>query len=110
MLYFLVLMWQVTGRVDMANTPLATLVQHLQFAECYPHATSSFEVFETHISYVILTGDYVYKFKKPVELGFLDFSSLEKRKFFCEEELRLNRRLAPDMYLDVVSVHGVLVI
>ena len=90
----------------MANTPLATLVQHLQFAECYPHATSSFEVFETHISYVILTGDYVYKFKKPVELGFLDFSSLEKRKFFCEEELRLNRRLAPDMYLDVVSVHG----
>lgn len=90
----------------MTNTPLATLIQHLQFAECYPHATSSFEVFETHISYVILTGDYVYKFKKPVDLGFLDFSTLEKRKFFCNEELRLNRRLAPAMYLDVVSVHG----
>ena len=90
----------------MTSTPLATLVQHLQNAECYPHVTSSFEVFETHISYVILTGEYVYKFKKPVELGFLDFSSLQKRKFFCEEELRLNRRLAPDMYLAVVSVHG----
>jgi aminoglycoside phosphotransferase family enzyme/predicted kinase len=90
----------------MANTPLATLVQHLQQAECFPHATSSFEVFETHISYVILTGEYVYKFKKPVDLGFLDFSTLEKRKYFCEEELRLNRRLAPDMYLAVVSVHG----
>lgn len=90
----------------MTSTPLATLIQHLQFAECYPHATSSFEVFETHISCVILTGEYVYKFKKPVDLGFLDFSTLEKRKFFCEEELRLNRRLAPDMYLDVVSVHG----
>ena len=90
----------------MATTPLESLIHHLQFAECYPHATSSFEVFETHISYVILTGDYVYKFKKPVDLGFLDFSTLEKRKFFCEEELRLNRRLASDMYLDVVSVHG----
>ena len=81
----------------MTHTPLATLIQHLQFADCYPHATSAFEVFETHISYVILTGDYVYKFKKPVDLGFLDFSTLEKRKFFCEEELRLNRRLAPDI-------------
>ena len=90
----------------MTSAPLETLIQHLQNAECYPHATSSFEVFETHISYVILTGDYVYKFKKPVDLGFLDFSTLEQRKFFCEEELRLNRRLAPDMYLDVVSVHG----
>jgi aminoglycoside phosphotransferase family enzyme/predicted kinase len=97
---------QATGREDMTNTPLETLIQHLQAAECYPHATSSFEVFETHISYVILTGEYVYKYKKPVDLGFLDFSTLEKRKFFCEEELRLNRRLAPDMYLDVVSVHG----
>jgi len=90
----------------MTNSPLATLIQHLQSAECYSHATSSFEVFETHISYVILTGEFVYKLKKPVDLGFLDFSTLEKRKFYCDEELRLNRRLAPDMYLDVVSVHG----
>ncbi len=85
---------------------LETLIQHLQSADCFPHATDGFEVFETHISYVLLTGDYVYKFKKPVDLGFLDFTTLAKRKFYCEEELRLNRRLAPEMYLAVVSVHG----
>jgi aminoglycoside phosphotransferase family enzyme/predicted kinase len=92
----------------MTTTPLKTLIQHLQAAECYPHATSTFEVFETHISYVILTGKFVYKFKKPVDLGFLDFTTLDKRKYYCEEELRLNRRLAPEMYLAVVSVHGAL--
>ena len=88
------------------NNHLETLIQYLQSAACFPHATAGFEVFETHISYVLLTGEYVYKFKKPVDLGFLDFSTLEKRKYYCEEELRLNRRLAPDMYLAVVSVHG----
>jgi aminoglycoside phosphotransferase family enzyme/predicted kinase len=88
------------------NDRLATLIQHLQSAVCFPHTTGEFEVFETHISYVLLTGDFVYKFKKPVDLGFLDFTTLEKRKFYCEEELRLNRRLAPKMYLAVVSVHG----
>ncbi len=61
---------------------------------------------ETHISWVILTGDYAYKLKKPLNLGFLDFSTLERRHFFCEEELRLNRRLAPDLYLEVVPVTG----
>jgi len=88
------------------NNQLYTLIQHLQSSACYPHTTGKFEVFETHISYVLLTGEYVYKFKKPVDLGFLDFTTLEKRKFYCEEELRLNRRLAPQMYLAVVSVHG----
>ncbi len=88
------------------QTQLETIIQHLQSAECFPHATGKFEVFETHISYVVLTGEYVYKFKKPVNLGFLDFTTLEKRKHYCEEELRLNRRLAPEMYLAVVSVHG----
>lgn len=85
---------------------IKTIIQHLQSAACFPHATGKFEVFETHISYVLLTGEYVYKFKKPVDLGFLDFTTLEKRKYYCEEELRLNRRLAPQMYLAVVSVHG----
>ena len=88
------------------NNRLEALIQHLQSPGCFPHATAGFEVFETHISYVLLTGEYVYKFKKPVDLGFLDFTTLEKRKHYCEEELRLNRRLAPDMYLAVVSVHG----
>jgi aminoglycoside phosphotransferase family enzyme/predicted kinase len=88
------------------NNRLETIIQYLQSAACFPHATAGFEVFETHISYVLLTGEYVYKFKKPVDLGFLDFTTLEKRKYYCEEELRLNRRLAPDMYLALVSVHG----
>jgi hypothetical protein len=61
---------------------------------------------ETHISWVLLTGPYAYKIKKPVNLGFLDFSTLEKRRFFCEEELRLNQRLAPSLYLEVIPIAG----
>ena len=64
------------------------------------------EVVETHISWVLLAGDYAYKIKKAVDLGFLDFSTLEKRRFYCGEELRLNRRLAPDLYLEVVPIAG----
>jgi hypothetical protein len=61
---------------------------------------------ETHISHVLLTGALAYKIKKPVSLGFLDFASLADRKHYCDEELRLNRRLAPDVYLDVVAITG----
>jgi len=61
---------------------------------------------ETHISWVLLIGHDAYKIKKSVDLGFLDFSTLELRRFFCSEELRLNRRLAPELYLDVVSIGG----
>lgn len=61
---------------------------------------------ETHISWVLLTGDDAYKIKKSLDLGFLDFSTLEARRFYCTEELRLNRRLAPDLYLDVVTIGG----
>lgn len=64
------------------------------------------EIMETHISWVLLAGDYAYKIKKSVDLGFLDFSTLEKRRFYCTEELRLNRRLAPDLYLEVVPIAG----
>jgi aminoglycoside phosphotransferase family enzyme/predicted kinase len=74
--------------------------------ECYPHPVRAIRVLETHISWVMLTGDYAYKVKKPVNLGFLDFSTLEARRRYCEEELRLNRRLAPELYLDVVSIGG----
>jgi aminoglycoside phosphotransferase family enzyme/predicted kinase len=62
------------------------------------------ELLETHISWVILAGSYAYKIKKPVNFGFLDFSSLESRERFCHEEIRLNRRLAPDLYLNVVTI------
>jgi hypothetical protein len=61
---------------------------------------------ETHISWVLLAGRYAYKIKKAVDLGFLNFSSLEDRRYYCEEEIRLNRRLAPKIYLDVVSIGG----
>src|SRR6266516_4567782 len=63
-------------------------------------------VLETHISYVLLTGRYAYKLKKAVDFGFLDFTTLAARRHFCEEELRLNRRLAPALYLDVVPITG----
>jgi aminoglycoside phosphotransferase family enzyme len=62
------------------------------------------EMVETHISWVLLAGAYAYKIKKPVKFSFLDFSTLEKRELFCEEEVRLNRRLAPDVYLGVVRI------
>ncbi|MET0082631.1 MAG: AAA family ATPase [Sedimenticola sp.] len=61
---------------------------------------------ETHISTVLLAGEYAYKIKKPLDLGFLDFSTLERRKFCCQEEIRLNRRLAPQIYLDVIPITG----
>ena len=72
----------------------------------YGHPVEKCELIETHISWVILTGTYVYKIKKPVNLGFLDFSTLEKRHFYCDEEVRLNSRLAAEIYLEVVPITG----
>ena len=63
-------------------------------------------IIQTHISWVLLIGQHAYKIKKPVNFGFLDFSTLEKRRFFCNEELRLNRRLAAELYLDVTPITG----
>jgi len=81
-------------------------IRGLLRADAYDHAVDSPTLSETHISWVILTGRYVYKIKKPVNFGFLDFSTLERRRFFCAEELRLNGRLAPQLYLDVVAICG----
>jgi hypothetical protein len=75
-------------------------------ADVYDHPVDSIELIETHISWVLLTGTYAYKIKKPVNFGFLDFSTLDKRKKYCDLELRLNRRLAPAIYLDVVLITG----
>ncbi|MAD00094.1 hypothetical protein CNQ84_17185 [Pseudomonas abyssi] len=83
-----------------------TLLTALQNPDLYDHPVSGFTLIETHISWVLLTGDYVYKVKKPVNFGFLDYSSLEQRQHFCQEEVRLNRRLAPELYLDVITVTG----
>jgi uncharacterized protein len=82
------------------------LIQALQNPILYDHPVSHFQVIETHISWVLLTGQYAYKIKKPVNLGFLDFSTLEKRHHYCLQELTLNRRLAPDIYLDITSIGG----
>ena len=82
------------------------LIRTLQDPAIYPHVVERVTLIETHISWVLLTGQFAYKFKKPVNLGFVDFSSLEKRKYYCSEELRLNRRFAPDIYLDVVEIRG----
>jgi len=90
------------------TTGQATLVRALRDPTCYDHPAEAVELIETHISWVLLSGAYAYKIKKAVNLGFLDFSTLEKRRFFCGEELRLNRRLAPQLYLDVVPISGTL--
>ncbi len=82
------------------------LLEKLQNPTLYSHPVTQFEVIETHISWVLLTGNYAYKIKKPVNFGFLDFSTLGKRHYYFEEELRLNRRLAPDLYLEVVVITG----
>lgn len=71
----------------------------------YPHAPYEVELIQTHISLIFLAGDYVYKVKKAVNFGFLDFTSLDRRKRYCQEELRLNRRLAPDTYLEVLPIN-----
>lgn len=83
-----------------------SLIEALQNPALYPHPVEGFEVIETHISWVLLTGDYAYKLKKPVDFGFLDFSTREARERFCHEELRLNQRTAPDLYLEVLPVTG----
>ena len=84
----------------------ASLVEALLRPEAFPHAVDDVETIETHISWVVLAGNYAYKIKKPVVLDFLDFGTLEKRRHFCEEELRLNRPWAPELYLDVVAITG----
>jgi len=82
------------------------LIEALTHPECYPHPATTVEHLQTHISHILLAGAYAYKIKKPLNLGFLDFTSLQRRHYYCTEELRLNRRLAPELYLDCVSISG----
>jgi len=85
---------------------VASLIVSLCQPSCYPHPVEQVEVLETHISWVLLAGDYAYKIKKPVDFGFLDFTRLEQRHFFCDEEIRLNGRFGSGLYLDVVPIGG----
>jgi len=81
------------------------LISQMQRSEFYPHpVTENIELIQTHASYVLLTGDYAYKLKKQVNLGFLDYSTLTKRKHFLEAEIRLNREITPELYLAVIPI------
>ncbi|UTW09217.1 AAA family ATPase [Pseudomonas benzenivorans] len=82
------------------------LIAALQNPALYPHPVDGFQVIETHISWVLLTGPYAYKVKKPVNFGFLDFTELAAREHFCNEELRLNQRLTQGLYLEVLPISG----
>lgn len=83
---------------------LPPLIQALLEPRRYPGAVARVELVQTHISWVLLAGDFAYKIKKPLKLPFLDFSTLAQRHICCLDELRLNRRFAPDLYLDVVGI------
>jgi len=85
----------------MEQTKLFEILKQPSF---YGSDVESVNLLQTHISFVALTGKYAYKIKKPVNFGFLDFSTIEKRKFFCDEEIRLNRRLCPEIYLEVLPI------
>jgi aminoglycoside phosphotransferase family enzyme/gluconate kinase len=89
-----------------AQNSTAALVRALNNPLAFGHSLRYLRVLETHISWIILTGNYAYKIKKPVNFGFLDFSTLEKRRFYCGEELRLNRRFTSRIYLDLVEIRG----
>ncbi len=82
------------------------LVTALRDPERWPQRADRVDVIETHVSWVLLVGDRAYKLKKALDLGFLDYATLERRRFFCEEELRLNRRTAPEVYLGVLPIGG----
>jgi uncharacterized protein len=81
------------------------LIGFLESPPSYPHRPADVRVIQTHISWVFIASPFVFKIKKPLNLGFLDFSTLEKRRHFCQRELELNRRLAPEIYLDVVPIY-----
>ncbi|MDZ8052150.1 MAG: AAA family ATPase [Aulosira sp. ZfuVER01] len=89
----------------MTEATIPALIQQMLQPGFYPHAVlEPIQLIQTHVSYVLLTGDYVYKVKKPVNFGFLDYSTLEKRRYFCHEELRLNQRGAGELYLEVLPI------
>ncbi|MFQ5800561.1 MAG: phosphotransferase [Candidatus Hydrothermarchaeales archaeon] len=81
------------------------VVEALKNPETYDEKVTKVEMLQTHISFVFLTDRFVYKVKKPVDFGFLDYTTLEKRRFYCEEEIRINRLLCGDMYIGVVTIN-----
>jgi len=94
------------NRTSTGDASLDRLIAALCQPARYAHPVGAVELLQTHISCVLLAGDYAYKIKKPVNLGFLDFTTLAARRHYCEEELRINRRTAPGLYLEVVAIGG----
>jgi aminoglycoside phosphotransferase family enzyme/predicted kinase len=86
------------------SSQLPEIAQALLNPEIYPDRTTRVKVMQTQMSFIFLTGQYVYKVKKAVDLGYLDYTTLEKRRFFCEQEVALNRRLCPEAYLGVIPI------
>ena len=82
----------------------STLIKFMLNPDTYPFKPEKVEMLQTHISYLFIAGEYVYKVKKPVNFGFLDYSTLEKRKFYCGQEIKLNSRLSPEIYLGVSEI------
>ncbi len=89
----------------MTQTVVPALIQEMMQPGFYPHPVKEpIQLMQTHVSYVFLTGDYAYKVKKPVNFGFLDFSTLEARQHFCLEEIQMNQQNAPEIYLEVLPI------
>ena len=80
------------------------LIDALLKSNAYPESPPKIELMQTQMSFVILTGEYVYKVKKPVNLGYLDYTTLDKRKHMCQKEVELNQRLCPETYIGVFPV------
>src|SRR3972149_10094796 len=83
---------------------LPDLIEALLEPRAYPEPPQKVELAQTQISYIFFVGDFVYKIKKPVDMGFLDYTTLEKRRYYCEREVELNRRLCAEAYLGVEPV------
>jgi aminoglycoside phosphotransferase family enzyme/predicted kinase len=88
--------------VDVNDAQLRSLLR----ADAYPEPAHEVRLIQTHVSWIFLAGDFAYKVKKPVDFGFLNFTTLDRRRFYCQEEVRLNRRLCPEIYLDVIPLRA----
>jgi aminoglycoside phosphotransferase family enzyme/predicted kinase len=86
---------------------IRTILKSLLKTDAYPEQTNSVELLQTHVSWIFLTDSHAYKVKKPVNFGFLNFSTIDRRRFYCNEEVRLNRRLCPDIYERVVELREI---
>ena len=96
---------EVTNRIKTPMKRQERLVRFLESPSSYPHRPAEVCRIETHISWVFIASPFVFKAKKPVDLGFLDFTTMEQRHYFCRRELELNRRLCPEIYLSVMPIY-----